>query len=389
MTGLFIGAGGLGLSGSAGIIALHWLPFLILPAYRRLKAQPTGLILGAMAIAWTAASLSWSPYDRPDQAVKLVLLTPLYVLLPFAITLLQPNRVQRFAHFFAIIILMCATFFLVEGLFGAPISIDFKMRFEGVGTLQEAEPLAVKALSRGASGFLLIGGPVAIWLWMKAGRWRWASAYLIMSLVFAASAFDVEANIIALAAGILVGAFGYFWSAQRTFQILLCATALWILSAPITMTVLLLIFPDALAETMPLSWQMRLEIWDRAVSFISQAPVFGHGLDASRVLNARASIDDVTFDALPLHPHNLGLHIWLETGAMGAGLFAMTLVGIALSIGRSPTSRITLIGLSYCFAAWIVMVMLGFGIWQEWHHGALSLAITAVMFSARSQAENS
>ena len=384
LAGIFMCAGGLGLATSSAATALFWLPFILLPAYERLRQQPAALFLGFLAIGWTALSLTWSPYDRPDQAIKLLILTPFFILFPFAITLLSNVRRQRFGTYFAFVALLTGTFFLFEGIFGAPLSTGFKINFEGHDDWQTARPLAERALSRGASAFILAGGPIAIWMWLRHPKWRWAAIYLALSLGVAASAFEVEANVVALSVGLVCGVAAIIWP-RRALQSVLCAGALWLLTAPVAMSLILAIIPDGLAEALPLSWQMRLVIWDNAIDFIAQAPVFGHGLDASRILSTTATIDGFSFEALPLHPHNFGLNIWLETGSVGAGLFAVTLIALALAFEkRLPPAPIRM-SLAYAITAWLVMVMLGYGVWQEWHHGALSLAIAICWLNASGQ----
>lgn len=381
LAGLMMCAGGLGLAATSASMALFWLPFLLLPAYYRISRQPAAIVLGGVAVGWTLLSFAWSPYDRPDQAIKLALLTPLFALLPFAITLLSDDRRQRFAKYTAYVFLSCGIFFLIEGVSDAWLSTIYKLRVEGYDNHDIAQPLAERALSRGASAFLLAAGPIAIWMWMHHQSWRWPAICLAFSMGIAASAFNVEANILALSAGMIAGIFSVLWP-KRCLQFILAFAAIWVLSAPVSMSILLGLVPDSLANSLPLSWQMRLEIWDRAISFISQAPVFGHGLDASRVLSATASIDGFTFEALPLHPHNLGLQIWIETGAVGAGLFAVTLVGVAFAIERHRMASPVRLGITYCVTAWLVMVMVGYGIWQEWHHGALALGLAMSWFNA-------
>ena len=64
------------------------------------------------------------------------------------------------------------------------------------------------------------------------------------------------------------------------------------------------------------SWGSRLEIWRFVSGLVENKPLFGWGLDSSRVFPG----------LIPLHPHNAAVQIWFELGAVGAGVAAIFFV---------------------------------------------------------------
>ena len=132
---------------------------------RALARPPLALILAALAIAWTCLSFAWSPYDRPDQAIKLALLTPLFLALPFFAGQLGETdraRVRPFVIFAAASSLL---FLTIEALLQAPVTLSYKLDVEGYAPDHGAIlDLSHRMLSRGAVPALMLAGPAALLL---------------------------------------------------------------------------------------------------------------------------------------------------------------------------------------------------------------------------------
>ena len=68
----------------------------------------------------------------------------------------------------------------------------------------------------------------------------------------------------------------------------------------------------------------RRVIWSFSKQKILERPLFGHGIFSSRDIGDQYKIlDNVNqiLPAIPLHPHNNILQIWLELGVVGIILF--------------------------------------------------------------------
>lgn len=379
---VMIGAGGLGMAASAALMGLILLPGAAPAALRAGLAEPAPLLFLAAAIAWAAISLLWSPYDRPDQALKLVLLTPFFILAPFALSRLSDERAGSLFRWFAVCAVLLALYLLIEMATGSLISRAVEIHIEG------AEPASAKFLTdrqhgRGVSAYLMVLGPVALGLWTMGGRLRRSAALLlVLAGALGAVSFGIEANILALSLAVLAAASAWRFP-HATLQIGLVIGASLIIAAPLLMGALISFMPAAFLEALPLSWAMRIEIWRFAMEQIALAPVFGHGLDASRPISEMAVLRGVTFDRLPLHAHNAGLTIWLETGAVGALLFGGALIAVSRALGQVPISRLQAAALAHAATVFLVTVLVGSGVWQEWLHGALAFAIAAALLIRR------
>ena len=80
------------------------------------------------------------------------------------------------------------------------------------------------------------------------------------------------------------------------------------------------------------------------------------------------------FEAMPLHPHNVAVQVWLELGALGALIAAASVWRAFRSVAalRSPVRRAAL---SATLSAGFVVANLSYGAWQSWWLAAPILAI--------------
>ncbi|MFP4520483.1 MAG: hypothetical protein ACLFQ5_13625, partial [Oceanicaulis sp.] len=273
ISGLFMAAGGLGLAASAGMIGLLWSPMLAWPALEALRRPPPALVLFALFVVWAAISLSWSPYDRPDQALKLLLLTPLFVLFPYGVSRLDARRRERFAAFAIIVLSLTGVYFAIEALLGAPLATAVKIA-EGAPP-PEARILAMRTISRGASAFVLAAGPAALFLWLH--RRRLAAGALLVTAALAAAGFNVDANIAALAAGAAAGIAAWL-NPRRALPVMLYAAGAGVLLTPLILSAIVALVSEDVAAGLPFSWHQRLEIWAYSLERLGETPFLGLGL---------------------------------------------------------------------------------------------------------------
>lgn len=380
------GAGGLGLAASVGSIGLLTLPLLAASGWQAARAAPLALSLSAGAIAWFCITHAWSVHPRADEVYKLVLLTPLYIAVVYAGVLMREDE-ARFVRPVLLAGAVClAVFFAIEALAGLPVAVALQGWLHDVTDPAAALSVAMRRLSRGATAFIMLAGPTGLWFWLKGGYAnRGAALFLLAASAIAASGFEVAANMAALILGLVVMAFALRWP-RVTLQTVLAGTALFILASPVIMGAFVAAFPDALAERLPISWHWRLEIWSFALERIAEKPVLGHGLDSGRTLSEVVMLRGMEIERMPIHAHNAGLHIWMETGAIGAVLAAAALLALARSAGRAALNAPLSAALGFSGAVWLASVMLGYGVWQEWHHGALAFAFASAFILLRTRA---
>lgn len=132
------------------------------------------------------------------------------------------------------------------------------------------------------------------------------------------------------------------------------------------------------------SAQHRIEIWGRTAARVPDAPLLGHGIDASRALTPRpgevSRFETLDTSLLPLHPHNAFLQLWLELGLIGGGLALGLALSALATIRRLPAqARPFALGL---FASGLAMANTAYGLWQAWWMaaylaGGLMMALAA------------
>ncbi|WP_440958872.1 O-antigen ligase family protein [Oceanicaulis sp. LC35] len=375
LSALFIAAGGLGLATSMALIGFIFAPVVFVSGWRAFKSAPTLVFLGVLCVGWLCLSHAWSPYEKADQAYKMALLIPLFVMGAYAGFRLTREEAERQGQVLTIVCLLVGGYFLIEALSGGMIGGWIELNLEESTYPAEAIRNAKVTLSRGATAFLMLAGPVALMLWRRGETLDRAGAMILIVMAgFAAASFDVEANILAFGCGLAIAGATLF-KPRLAPQMLLGGAGVWVLGAPLFMGIGLALLPDGLEDRLPLSWAWRLEIWRAVLDQIRQAPLIGHGLDSMRALSDPVPYRDIIIDRLPLHAHNAGLQIWMDAGATGAILCSATLFAAAGALGRARLSTDQLISLSYVGGIWLVSIMLGYGVYQEWHHAALALGV--------------
>ncbi|MBA4118334.1 MAG: hypothetical protein C0514_05495 [Candidatus Puniceispirillum sp.] len=197
--------------------------------------------------------------------------------------------------------------------------------------------------------------------------------------------------------GFLLGVFvfgGTLWLGKRFFYAMMGASLMIMLGAPQLTSRFLA--PESVEEMLPkqsakLSYLHRAYIWSYVTHRIYEKPYAGWGFDAARHgalkqgllwgsqkygYNAayNEALPGCDGEALPLHPHNAPLQIWLELGAVGALLWAAFLASLLWAVARAPLSRWALACASSSFAVAFFIGGTSYGAWQSWWIAALFLA---------------
>lgn len=136
-------------------------------------------------------------------------------------------------------------------------------------------------------------------------------------------------------------------------------------------------------QLLPFSFRHRLEIWHFVAERITERPLLGWGLEASRQIGNHQMSDALGWGAelLPLHPHNAFLQIWLELGILGAASTVATMLLLLRCIGRLPASVQPLALAAYASA--FSMITVSYGIWQSWWISTMMATILLVAMAVR------
>ena len=358
-------AGGLGIPlllaicGCAGILTA--IPF-------RLQKIPLWILALFVFLLWALFSQFWSPYEANSSltnAVKLTLGCVFYVMGLKAIVKTIDLRPILMAYVY-----VCMTVFLLIILI-ADLSTGFGLTFFfdppniGEDVLRKRGD-AIMNTSNGIVILCLLSVPAAT-LMLTGSRIFKLCAGLIIGLTFWAS-FIGHLAIAEIA--ILVG-FAFFaltfYFPRFGLKLVTGLSMALVLFAPIVGMMLSLVSEDQISK-LPFSWEHRVEMWKYTSLKITQAPIFGHGFDSARTFSDTFETRGFTDLALiSLHPHNAGLHIWLETGVVGA-IFAVIFLWLLgrRAIFMSNTSRYMAAACASLIAMASLISAVSYGVWQDW-----------------------
>ena len=125
----------------------------------------------------------------------------------------------------------------------------------------------------------------------------------------------------------------------------------------------------------------RLVVWEFVGKEITKTPLLGTGLGTSRLIGQNIELQVPLSKtnikgAIPLHPHNNALEIWLELGILGAIIYAgIWLVIIKFGIKLRAKSYILGTGACASIVTLFIVSNLSFGVFQSWW-----IAIQALVF---------
>ena len=358
--------------GFAPLLALAGL--LVLPGLKLSRAAaPPLLILVALAL-WAAVSMTWSA-DAIDvtklkgygdieslTALKLFLQVATYGAAVVALRGLSDVGARRAGTVLAYGMVLLAVVAALDSLTGAAIYQRLHL-----ATGEAIRPdLAMVKVSLSTYIQALLFWPVALILSRRSRPlliWLLAAAVIATSMICSS-----DACVLALILG------GLAWLAVRMFGGVAAKVLVGLVAAPFVLAPLAVLVGvetgliAKLHALVPPSWDARLNIWTFAADHIQTHPFRGWGLDASRTFGL----------AIPLHPHNAELQVWLELGAIGAALAGVFFCWLAYGAVRlAERSRGEAAMAAGSLVSYLVIGGLSFGIWQEWWLALGALALVA------------
>jgi exopolysaccharide production protein ExoQ len=346
----------------------------------QLSVGPLAMLLAMLAI-WGALTAVWSiaPERSIATAGRLFLVAVCITVLIQAAIDLDPEERRH-----------CARFLAAGTAFGIVVILVEVVTSGAIAVLLDSEAQLgheLDRLNRTGSVVAMLVWPAALVTAQLYGRYRAAAviAFCAIVLVIVAPRSPLVAFVIGS------GAFAVGWLSQRWGKRFLLAGFL--------VAVVIVPFLDAITTPIvdflvanvaaPNSEVHRLRVWEFASSRILERPLGGWGLDTARVvpgsdqmlpLFAHGTGPIVTGKAIPLHPHNALIQVWLELGLVGvlvvAGLFVLIVAAIPESTRNHAGPAVAIAAAATGFA----VAELGFGIWQGWWMAALG--VTAVIVTA-------
>ncbi len=357
-------AGGQGL---APIFAFAGFIAILQPA--RLRALGAAAMRGGAPVLffvlfwiWLGLTGLWSTQHNPKTLIGVLVYLP--TLLLFAWSAGGDNQADKDLVLRAGIVCVIVLSFLAaqEGVFHFPFYMAERGPIDDFHKLTSAR----HTLAGAGSALAILLWPVVAALDRKGGR-----AYLVL-LIPIALTFVVGRYSHASAIIVALGVGGVCYLAARAYpRVMIIVTGLMIaeilLAAP-RLANLLKYIPASVQDLLPASYHHRLEIWQNAARLIEQKPWFGWGLDASKTFTQAYNYTDIGVSRLiPWHPHNAALHLWLETGLVGAALLSALVLVLTLSLVRSLShDNKATAGAVGAIGAFCVFAFVSFGVWQAW-----------------------
>lgn len=347
-----------------------------------------GLCLALLAIfGWMGLTCFWAPDTMQALSLlgKMMAMAIAGVCLSTFFKTLSPERARTCLKALAWGIVIALLWAALDRYFQGYMRAFFKKGVPSVDLYERLLPYNMGATS------------LVIFLWPALWGLGKGKKYLGLVLI-AASAFVLKSLYSHSAfLGLFVGLI-FFTGTFLLRKIFLYTVAvglfIGILGAPqITLHVM---DPVVLEEKLPQgakpSYIHRVWIWQYVSHKILEKPYTGWGLDASRHENLKQGLlwgskrfcipyegklpyESCLNEALPLHPHNIALQIWLELGAVGAALFAFFFSGMLVAIGRAPLSRSSQAIFGATFGSGLFISSTAYGMWQSWW-------VTSLIFGA-------
>jgi O-antigen ligase len=366
--GFFAGVGVTGLSMAVGIIGLWALLYGILSPSRPLfGAIRSGFarnwLVWSLLLAfsvWVMMSATWSPADKlAGESVRRIL----------AMTILAPLAIWG--------CLRCAPHNLdtaykglMAGLGIALFILVFETLTQGLINKiasPEKDPLAIAGdLGRAATATLAL-----FWVGFAVIRKQTFDRNQLIGFAFVcgfiAFQFGTDLNAIGLVLGSLAAWIGYGFP-RFALASLSGGCALIVLSAPVLYPFITKITTALIpGGVLPLSYARRTQMWQVSSDLIAQKPISGWGVGAGSTFDRTISYGGFEWPLIQLHPHAAPLHIWLETGAIGAVLASLTIVAAGFAamsaFRRQKTGASVLVGgLTFIAINWA----LSHAAWREW-----------------------
>ncbi len=373
-------AGGLGFQlagfamGASAILA--WAADRTGADYLR-SAWPIWLLV---FVAWAWVSTLWSPYEGAifgGNASILFCLVAALVFAPLAV-LKAPDRFKPAIIWTVIGVGMFGvTLLLIDAASGFALSLLGDPVRAGEDPIQRLSDAEMN-LGRGQVSYAQILWPVAALLILQVKRgWILALAAFLGLMV---SAY-FNNLVVVIPALLLAGGFAALaWFKPKLGLRLAFALAIaTLLFAPLLGLIASLIDTEVMRQ-IPLSWEHRLRMWAYSWELIQQAPLIGHGFDSARVF------DELTFRApdgrditvMSMHPHNIGLQIWLETGLIGVGLAIGFLLALMKTALKTCTGSLRAFAVTGLLATVALSGAVTVGVWQHWWWALIVLSVSLV-----------
>ncbi len=195
---------------------------------------------------------------------------------------------------------------------------------------------------------------------------RFLVGFVVVSGVIALQ-FGTDLNAVGLIVGTCAALLA-LWFPRITLGILSGCCAMIMISAPLSYPFITkLAVAIAPGGHLPMSYGRRAQMWNVSAELIAQKPLTGWGVGAGSTFDKTVRFEGFDWPQIQLHPHAAPLHVWLETGAIGAMLASIVIIAAGSAairvFGRHKVATAALVGgLTFLALQW----GLSHAAWREW-----------------------
>ena len=277
---------------------------------------------------------------------------------------------KRFAHvFLAVNVFMCGLI-IFDQLSNYGLTFLFAPLEDGGVLQRKLRDVNMNVGHSVTIAAIFLGPAIAIMMRLFKRSFVWVCLYTLM-LLWAAYLSNLAVGMMSILSVFVICLIALKWP-RKTLSF-----AIYIAIASIALAPLLGIISgqlsDKFVDILPLSWEHRVIMWEYTAGRIWESPFIGHGFDAVRTFDATTALGNAEkWPIVSLHPHNAGLHIWVETGLIGVffACFSLVLIGrhILAIAAQSTNFAVAMSGfvLSVTFISAVT-----YGVWQHWWWGAI------------------
>jgi O-antigen ligase len=323
--------------------------------------------------AWALVTCFWSPvpFHGAQTAIRLVVL----VLVGWCLIDVARHASAYAGHG----VLLAWTGGVLAALAMIAIEVAFDQPIYRTLTATSFDTaVMLSRINRGATFLAMVVWPLAVALWANYGRGSAIGVVLVTAGTIMLTPSDTAK--VAILLGIAL--FGLAWVRWHLGAVAIAiGLVVGVAASPWTVQGVHHLGVHKL-DMMPVNAVLRIDYWAYAGDVALQRPVAGLGFESSRKISAMAGDRLPDADGLEVlfHPHNAGLQLWLELGAVGAllalGVAAFTIRACRRADGLMQAGALTVLGVTTQIA------LVTYSLWQTQWVATMLWAVMATVLLA-------
>jgi O-antigen ligase len=321
---------------------------------------------------WALVSNAWAPTAQWAACAQMLLTVIAGTLVIIGLKTFPVEHAHRVLRAVFVGVLVLLVFLLEESMTQA--AILSWARPEDVQTADATFFSLIMSLAARGTSVLAVMATLFGILIYRATRSGLIAAFFVLISLFVCARLPMTTSALGLAASILAF-ICVSWRPRGFLGLMLILIAGGICAAwPLGRLIPSQAHVSAAESQLELGIQHRLGIWRHAAGIAEQEPVLGHGFNASRYFAGRQDkLEGLNLPALPTHPHNAPLQIWLELGAIGALFSVFLVIGVWRSVRPLFNRPVHAAVVASMIAPIAVIACFSYAIWSTWWLAGLGL----------------